>query len=82
MCTGSFVENGRPPLGTKCAKPCVQQSGRWGWSWCYTKQDESQWGAECVDCPGTYISASYAIELVFLVGVSILSFISYKNSLL
>ena len=64
MCTGSFVENGRPPLGTKCAKPCVQQSGRWGWSWCYTKQDESQWGAECENCPGRWISASYALELV------------------
>ena len=25
-------------------------SGRWGASYCYTKRDQSQWGAECVAC--------------------------------
>jgi len=58
MCTGNFMEtnigmagNGmqRPPAGTKCSKPCVFQSGRWGSSWCHT--DDKQWGGECVTCP-------------------------------
>ena len=66
MCTGNFMErypsdagNGiqRPPAGSKCAKPCVFESGRWGSSWCYTEENGSeekgsQWGAECVSCQG------------------------------
>ena len=60
MCTGNFKErdlsvsgNGmqRPPAGTKCAKPCNFESGRWGSSWCKTDED-GQWGAECVLCGG------------------------------
>ena len=59
MCTGVFQEsdpsnsgNGkqRPPSGTKCVEDCVLQSGRWGSSWCFTAEDKSQWGAECLDC--------------------------------
>ena len=50
LCTGSFHESGRPAAGTKCALPCVMDSGRWGASYCYTKEDKSQWGAECVAC--------------------------------
>ena len=61
MCTGDFLESNinnsgnkkqRPEAGTKCAAPCVIESGRWGSSWCYTAEDESQWGAECVPCSG------------------------------
>ena len=52
MCTGSFYESGRPSAGTKCVAPCVNESGRWGSNWCYTKDDKSQWGAECVTCTG------------------------------
>ena len=55
-CTGSFRESGRPAPGTKCALPCVMDSGRWGASYCYTKEDKSQWGAECVACGGKYIN--------------------------
>jgi len=58
-CTGYFKEtdpsnsgNGkqRPPAGTKCVEDCVLKSGRWGSSWCYTAEDKSQWGGECLDC--------------------------------
>jgi len=58
-CTGYFQEtdpsnsgNGkqRPPAGTKCVEDCVLQSGRWGSSFCYTAEDKSQWGGECLDC--------------------------------
>ena len=61
MCTGFYAErdvgnsaNGkqRPPNGTKCAEPCVKESGRWGSSWCITSKDRSQWGAECIPCSG------------------------------
>ena len=61
MCTGTFVEsdvstaaNGlqRPPAGTQCVDSCEIETGRWGSSWCYTEEDESQWGAECVPCQG------------------------------
>ena len=52
MCTGTFYESGRPSAGTKCVAPCVSESGRWGSTWCYTKEDKSQWGAECVKCSG------------------------------
>ena len=66
MCTGNFTERDlsdtgnamqRPPPGTKCAEPCVFESGRWGSSWCYTEENGSeekgsQWGAECVSCQG------------------------------
>ena len=60
MCTGNFTERDlsdtgnamqRPPPGTKCAEPCVFESGRWGSSWCYT-DGNGQWGAECVSCEG------------------------------
>ena len=59
MCTGDFQEsdssnagNGlqRPPAGTKCTSNCFYDSGRWGSSWCYTDNDNTQWGAECVEC--------------------------------
>ena len=53
-CTGSFQEEGkRPAPNTKCVGPCIQDAGRWGKSYCYTNKDESQWGAECVNCQGT-----------------------------
>ena len=54
MCTGYF-DNGRnsPLTGTGCAYPCVyDEYGGWGSSWCYTKLDESEWGAECIPCSG------------------------------
>lgn len=59
MCTGNFLESDpsnagnnkqRPASGTKCVEPCVNESGRWGSSWCYTAEDKSQWGAECLPC--------------------------------
>ena len=53
MCTGFFVkEANRPLTGTGCAHPCVYEKGRWGSSWCYTKSDRSEWGAECIPCSG------------------------------
>ena len=60
MCTGMFVEPSgadedgqeRPPPGTRCVGGCIQASGRWGTSYCYTEADKSQWGAECVSCTG------------------------------
>ena len=61
MCTGNFVDpdvsnsgNGkvRPASGTKCVGGCIKKSGRWGASFCYTEVDKSNWGAECVSCPG------------------------------
>merc|ERR1712020_333155 len=67
MCTGDFVEENiknagndkqRPPAGTKCVEPCVEEAGRWGTSWCYTAVDQSQWGAECVQCQETITPAS------------------------
>ena len=59
LCTGHFCEtdlsnagNGvqRPQAGTPCVGPCKLESGRWGSSWCYTDEEEFQWGAECVSC--------------------------------
>ena len=60
MCTGNFQEtdtynligNLRPHPGTKCASECKIESGRWGKSWCWTDIQETQWGAECVECSG------------------------------
>ena len=52
-CTGSFQEDGRPASNTKCFYPCIQDAGRWGNSYCYTNKNQSQWGAECVNCQGT-----------------------------
>ena len=60
MCTGSFVDTDlydeRPPAGTKCVSQCFISSDgvsdRWGASYCYTSEDESQWGAECISCSG------------------------------
>ena len=60
MCTGSFVgidpADERPPAGTKCANQCFLSSDgvsdSWGTSYCYTSDDESQWGAECILCSG------------------------------
>ena len=77
MCTGNFVESDvsdsgdgkqRPTAGTKCVKPCVVESGRWGSSWCYTEEDESQWGAECVLCSGDikFICKNEKIQLYIL----------------
>ena len=60
-CTGNYVDpdasnvgNGlpRPPSGTKCVGGCINESGRWGASYCFTEVDESNWGAECISCPG------------------------------
>ena len=60
MCTRAFQEsdlrysaNGkqRPPAGTKCISGCIFEAGRWGASWCNTKDDN--WGTGCVPCqPG------------------------------
>ena len=61
MCTGDFLESDinnagnrkqSPPAGTRCAAPCVIESGRWGLTWCDTAEDGSQWGAECIPCSG------------------------------
>ena len=59
MCTGNFFEHSsvvgnnkpRPPAGTRCAGPCVHETGRWGSSYCFT--EDGNWGAECISCPGT-----------------------------
>ena len=60
VCTRAFQEsdlrysaNGkqRPPAGTKCISGCIFEAGRWGASWCNTKDDN--WGTGCVPCePG------------------------------
>ena len=56
MCTGSYIEtatNEEPtPPGTKCVGPCLLTAGKWGSSYCYTTEDQSQWGVECVSCSG------------------------------
>ena len=61
MCTGDFIEKDinnaqnkkqRPSTGVKCTSSCKIESGRWGSSWCFTSEDESQWGAECIPCLG------------------------------
>ena len=61
MCTGHFVDRDqskagndkrRPASGTKCVGRCIEKSGRWGSSFCFTEEDKSNWGAECVSCPG------------------------------
>ena len=53
-CTGSYQEEGETAKpGTKCVGPCMYDFGKWGKSWCYTRSDRSQWGAECIDCQGT-----------------------------
>ena len=53
-CTGSYQEEGETPKpGTKCVGPCMYDFGKWGKSWCYTRSDRLQWGAECIDCQGT-----------------------------
>ena len=74
MCTGNFMErdlsdagNGiqRPPAGTKCAEPCVFESGRWGSSWCST-DGNGQWGAECVSCGGMiHFQVSFIFSINF-----------------
>ena len=64
MCTGSFVGTDpideRPPAGTKCVSQCFLSSDRvsdhWGASYCYTSEDESQWGAECTLCSGNRLN--------------------------
>lgn len=52
MCTGTFAEQQTkmPPWGEVCAYPCVNDSGRWGKSYCYTNKEKTLWGAECVPC--------------------------------
>ena len=53
MCTGVYHESGKTPIpGTKCVEDCVNQEGEWGSSWCYTNEEKTQWGAECIECPG------------------------------
>ena len=56
MCTGSYVEEGRPlaPKGTKCKSPCIYKGGLWGASYCLTNLTDKAngWGAECVLCSG------------------------------
>ena len=55
MCTGFYTgaKNSSLPLaGTGCVYACVNETGRWGSSWCYTKYDKSEWGAECIHCSG------------------------------
>ena len=53
-CTGTYEEEGQTSKpGTKCVGPCMYDFGKWGKSWCYTRSDRSQWGAECIDCRGT-----------------------------
>ena len=61
MCTGNYREadpansgNGkqRPSEGTRCVSACKMESGRWGSSYCYTNEDNTQWGAECIPCSG------------------------------
>ena len=51
VCTGNYQEGGkRPPAGTKCVSRCVHKHGYWGASYCYTDEEQKQWGAECVAC--------------------------------
>ena len=53
VCTGNFQESDgteRAPPGTKCKSDCIISTGRWGYSYCYTEDDHSQWGAECTQC--------------------------------
>lgn len=71
MCTGNYKEGGknykggenngngrmRPPSGTKCAEACVNRKGRWGSSYCKTK--DLNWGAECLPCTGKHHSPYY-----------------------
>ena len=60
MCTGNFVESGNSglvPPGTKCVGPCIITTGRWGKSMCWTNDEETQWGAECVACKSNSATA-------------------------
>ena len=67
MCTGSFQENGeRPVPNTKCIGSCIQDAGRWGKNYCYTNEEKSQWGAECISCqaaPTTGVATGTAMLL-------------------
>ena len=64
MCTGSFVNTDpnyeSPPAGTKCVSQCFLSSDGVSdpsvGSYCYTSEDESQWGAECILCSGNWFS--------------------------
>ena len=63
-CTGTFKEwcpfvTQRPTPNTKCASECYGE-GRWGDSWCYTDDDEAQWGAPCEKCYPQNKGRSYA----------------------
>ena len=55
-CSGTFNRNWcpylawNPPPNTKCTSECYGEKGRWGDSWCYTKNDKKQWGAPCEKC--------------------------------
>ena len=72
-CTGTYFETGdqagngkdRPPPGTPCDGGCIEDSGRWGNSYCNTK--DGNWGAECVDCEGKdiHILLSLCVLLLF-----------------
>ena len=56
MCSGFYTggKNSSLPLpGTGCVYACINETGMWGSSWCYTKYDKSEWGAECIHCSGT-----------------------------
>ena len=54
MCTGNFDESGRPPPFSKCSKPCIHETGRWGSTYCYL--EGGNWGAPCVSCQGKYLN--------------------------
>ena len=62
ICTGKYREvhpgNGkqRPSEGTRCVSTCKTESGRWGTNYCYTNEDETQWGAECIPCSGNTVN--------------------------
>ena len=64
-CTGTYFETGdqagngkdRPPPGTQCKGGCIEDSGRWGNSYCNT--EDGNWGAECVDCEGKNLHDFY-----------------------
>ena len=67
MCTGYFNGGANSPLtGTGCVYPCVYATGEWGSSWCYTKLDRSEWGAECIHCSGKGYKGLFLQPLEFI----------------
>ena len=60
ICSGYYTGEPNLPLaGTGCAHPCVYEKGKWGSSWCYTRADMSEWGAECIPCSGKESPETY-----------------------